>query len=205
MCHLASPVGQCDLDLVPVLQEPLDLASLRVEVALRDLRPVLHLLDGDVACLAPGFLGLLRSLVLVLAVVHDPADRRVGLRRDLDQVEVCLTGDRQGLRQRFDADLLAIRTDQPHLTGADAVVDPGFVVRRRSYRRSLLIDAQNLRTHVCWTFTTSHPGRKTTTRTPGKPTSASGLDRCDRPTRAHGARADEPVAGWGPAREPRFP
>ena len=43
-----------------------------------DLEPVLHLLDGDVGRLAARLLGLLRGFVLELAVVHDPADRRVG-------------------------------------------------------------------------------------------------------------------------------
>src|SRR5690606_4542369 len=71
--HLAAPEGQGDLHLVALGQELLDLAGLGVEVAAADLGAVLHLLDADVARLAAGLLGLLRRLVLVLAIVHDTA------------------------------------------------------------------------------------------------------------------------------------
>jgi hypothetical protein len=64
------------------------------------------------------------------------------LSRDLHQVEIELTGPAQGLWQGLDPDLLTIRADETYLSGADAVVDPGLVVGRRSYRRSLLMDAQ---------------------------------------------------------------
>src|SRR4029450_10909761 len=105
--------------------------------------------------------------VLVLAVIHDPADGRIRLGSDLDQVEIGFSGNGQGLGQGKNADLLAIRTDQPHLASADAVVDPGFVVGRRSYRRSLLIDAQTPPSHVFRGLVGLAPGPKTTTRTPG--------------------------------------
>ena len=174
------------LTLWPSSQEPLDLAGLRVEVALRDLGPVLHLLDGDVAGLAPGLLGLLGRLVLVLAVIHDPADGRVRLSRHLDQVEVCRSGDGKGLGQGLDADLLTVRTDEPHLAGANAIVDPGLVVRRRSYRRSLLIDAQT--PPYAWFLRSGQPGGrppKTTNGRRGKPTSATGRARATDRTRTH--------------------
>ncbi len=142
---LAPSERQGHLHLVALSEEVLHLAGLGVEVTPSDLRPVLHLLDRDVGRLAAGFLGLLRRFVLVLAVVHDPTDRRVRLRCHLDQVEVELAGYRQRLRKGLDPDLLAARRDEPHLAGADAVVDSGFVVcRRRGYCRSLLIDAQIL-------------------------------------------------------------
>ena len=138
--HLPAPEHDRDLDLVALAEELLDLAGLGVEVAGADLGPVLHLLDRDVGALAAGLLGLLRRLVLVLAVVHDPADRRVGLVGHLDEVEVQLTGDGECLGQRLDADLRAVGSDQADLTGSDAIVDPGLVVaRRRSYGRSLLM------------------------------------------------------------------
>jgi hypothetical protein len=73
---------------VTLTEELLDLAGLGVEVALSDLRSVLHLLDRDAAALAPRLLGPLGFLVLELAVVEDLADRRVGVRRNLDEVEV---------------------------------------------------------------------------------------------------------------------
>ena len=121
-------------------EELLDLAGLGVEVAPADLRAVLHLLDGDVGGLAARLLRLLGRLVLVLAVVHDPADRRVRLGGDLDEVEIELPGDGERFGQRLDADLLPVVPHQSDLSGPDAIVDPGLVVgRRRGYRRILFM------------------------------------------------------------------
>ena len=134
--HLAAPEHDRDLDLVALAQELLHLLGLGVEVARADLGPVLHLLDDDVGALLARLLGLLGRLVLVLAVVHDPADRGVGLVGHLDQVEVQVPGDGQGLGQGPDADLVSVGSHQADLAGADPVVDPGLVVGRRSYGRS---------------------------------------------------------------------
>ena len=137
--HLSTAEHDRDLDLVTLAEELLDLAGLRVEVAGADLGAVLHLLHGDVRGLLAGFLRPLGSLVLVLAVVHDPAHRRVGLVGHLDQVEVLLPGDRQRFGQWADAQLLSVGGDQADLTSPDALVVARLVVgRRRSYRRSLL-------------------------------------------------------------------
>jgi hypothetical protein len=46
--------------------------------------------------------------------------------RDLDEVEVGVLGELDGLADGDDADLLAVRADQTHLGDADPVVDAGF-------------------------------------------------------------------------------
>ena len=127
MEDLAAAEHDGDLDLVTLLEELGHLPGLGVEVARSDLRAVLHLLDPYVDGLAPGLLGPLGLIELVLAEVHDAADRGVGPGGHLDQVEVEVTGDGQRLGQQFDAELLALGVDQAHLTGADAVVDAGIV------------------------------------------------------------------------------
>jgi hypothetical protein len=71
--------------------------------------------------------GLALLLVLVFRVIEDLADRRVGRRGDLDEVETTLAGDRQSFREGFYADLGAVRVDEPDLVGGDPVVDPGGV------------------------------------------------------------------------------
>src|SRR4029450_8044166 len=145
--------------------------------------------------------------VLVLAVIHDPADGRIRLGSDLDQVEIGFSGNGQGLGQGKNADLLAIRTDQPHLASADAVVDPGFVVGRRSYRRSLLIDAQTPPSHVFPGLVDLASGPKTTTRTPGsrRPLRADPLRPID--PDAHGPPMDRWPGGdlCGRSRSPEGP
>src|SRR3546814_11038186 len=88
---------------------------------------LLHLLDRSTRALATRFLGPLRSLVLVLPVVHDPAHGWVGLVRHLDQVEILAAGDGQGLGQGLAPDLLTVGTQEADPPGEDAVVDAGPV------------------------------------------------------------------------------
>src|SRR5204863_9770002 len=70
-------------------------------------------------------------LVLVLAEVHDPADRRVRGRRDLDQVEALLFRNRQSLRRRHDAELRPGVVDYSDFSHADTFVNANAVVSAR--------------------------------------------------------------------------
>ena len=130
--HFAASEHDRDLHLVSLVEEPQDLTGLGVEVALADLGAVLHLLDAHAGGLAPGLLGPLRRIEFELAVVHDAAHRRIGLGGHLDEVEIRLPGDRQRLREGFDAQLLAVGCHQAHLTGTDLVVDTRFAGGARS-------------------------------------------------------------------------
>jgi hypothetical protein len=66
-------------------------------------------------------------LVLVLAEVHDLADRRIGVGSDLDEIEPRLSRDLERFGQRLGSKLRAVGSDQADLTSADAVVDTGVV------------------------------------------------------------------------------
>ena len=52
---------------------------------------------------------------------------RVGVGRDLDQVELLFAGLGERFGQGADPELLALGTDEEHLAGSDAVVDPDLV------------------------------------------------------------------------------
>ena len=119
-------------------EELLHVPHLGVEVALADLRTELHFLDRHLDGLLARLLGLLALLVAELAVVHDPAHGRRCQRGDFDEVEVELTGQCEGLRERLDPELIAVRADEANLTGADAIVVPVLGLLRRCYGRSLL-------------------------------------------------------------------
>ena len=131
MGHLAAAEHDRHLDLVARLEEALDVALLGVVVVLRDLRPELDLPDVDLLLVLARGLLLLDLLVLVLRVVQDAADGRLGVGRDLDQVEVALLRLAQGLVGAHDPHLLAVLVDEPDLGNADALVDPGGVALRR--------------------------------------------------------------------------
>src|SRR4051795_7968029 len=130
MGHLAPAEHDRHLDLVARLQEALDMALLGVVVVLGDLRPELDLPDRDLLLvLARGLLAL-GLLVLVLRVVQHPAHGRLGVGRDLDEVEIPLLGVAERLGRLQDAHLLAVWSDETDLWHADALVDTGRVALR---------------------------------------------------------------------------
>ena len=101
---------------------------LEVVIVHVDLRPELDLLDLDHALVLLGLASALLLLVLVLAEVHDPADRRHRGRRDLDEVEALLLRDDQRLRRRHDAELLSGFVDHADLADPDALVGAHAIV-----------------------------------------------------------------------------
>ena len=97
---LAAAVAQRDLALVAVFgDEAAQVAHLDRVVAFVGAGAELDFLDLDDLLLALGFGGLLLLLVLELAVVHQPAHRRVRRGCDLDQIDVQLAGHAQGLHR----------------------------------------------------------------------------------------------------------
>jgi hypothetical protein len=64
----------------------------------------------------------------VLAPVHDPADRRIRLSGDLDQVEVLLTSATERLSERDDPDLRPIGVDETDARDLDLGVDTALLL-----------------------------------------------------------------------------
>ncbi|GAA2073624.1 hypothetical protein GCM10009725_02480 [Aeromicrobium tamlense] len=88
-----------------------------------DLRAELHLLDDRVRLVASRLARLLGGFVLELSEVHEAADRGPGLRGDLDEIEIGLGGQAQGILDADDADLFTARSDETDLRYANALVD----------------------------------------------------------------------------------
>ena len=70
----------------------------------------------------PGLFLPLALLKPELPIVHQLADRGFGLGRDLDQVQILLLGDAQGLCGRHNAKLLTRGANQPDLLVADILI-----------------------------------------------------------------------------------
>jgi hypothetical protein len=94
------------LDLVALLEEPLDVALLRAVVVRVDLGADLDFLDDGLGLVLARLPGLERRLVLELAVVHQLADRGPRRRRDFDQVQVSFLGQPERVGDRHDPYLL---------------------------------------------------------------------------------------------------
>src|SRR5436190_21099074 len=84
--HLAPAEHDRDLHLVPRLEEARDMSLLRGVVVWIDLRAELDLFQPGARLLLARFLLADVSLVLELAVIHDPTHRWIGLRCYLNEV-----------------------------------------------------------------------------------------------------------------------
>ena len=122
--HLASAKLLGDLHLVPRHEELVcslhaDGDVVRVDLDGASQPNLLHFRGfGLGAC--P--LLLLGFLVAVLAVVHDSADRRTGMGRDLDEVQFRLLSESVCLLKFHDADLVVVFVDEPDRRDADLPV-----------------------------------------------------------------------------------
>ncbi|BBX22879.1 hypothetical protein MTER_22900 [Mycolicibacter terrae] len=88
-----------------------------------DLGAQLLFLDDGLLLVLARLALLLGRLVLVLAVVHDLANRRFGGRGYFDKVEIGIRGDAKRIFDAHDAYLLPSRADQTDLRYANALVD----------------------------------------------------------------------------------
>src|SRR5690349_8674476 len=136
MRHLPAAEENRRLHLVPFSQEALDVLLLELIVVLVDLRAEFDFLHLDDLLVLLGRPRALLLLVLVPPEIHDAAHRRVGGRRNLDEVEPLLARDRERLRGRHDPELRAVLVDHADLTDPDAFVDPRAVVAPRTAIKS---------------------------------------------------------------------
>ena len=132
--HLTAAEAQRDLHLVAFFEEALHRAHFHVVVMVVDHRPELDLLDLDDLLLFAGFGRLLLRLVLVLAVVQQLADRRGGIRGNLDQVKSGFLGFGQGNLDVGGSMVVTGLVDQLDFSDSDLLVDTRtvFLDGRRS-------------------------------------------------------------------------
>src|ERR1700731_2761714 len=123
---LTSAKHDGDLDLRSRLQEADYVALLGLVVVIVDFWSQLLFFDDGLLLVPAGFARLLRRLVFELAVVHDFADRRSGVRGNFDEVEIGVRGDAQCVLDAHYAYLLSPGADQSDFRSADALVDAGL-------------------------------------------------------------------------------
>ncbi len=71
-----------------------------------------------------GFALLLSALVDALAVIDDSTDRRLRVRRNLDEIQVAVLREAQRFERRHHADLLPGIVDDPDLFCPNGLIDP---------------------------------------------------------------------------------
>ena len=123
MRHLTAAKQDGDLNFVLVLQESDRLFDLETDIVLTCLGSQTNLFGlRRVGVLVR----LLFLVVLVLAVIHDPANWWSFIRRDFNEVEFF----RLSFRERFlswnDAQLFTVRRNDADGRDTDLVIDPGL-------------------------------------------------------------------------------
>ena len=121
VCQLAASEHDRHDDFVLVLQKTFCLIHLKINVVLACLGSQPNFLDFRLVdvCAMEFFL----LLVLELAEVHDPTDRRLLVRGHLDQVEASLASAIQRLFRRDDPELFTVAGDDPDRRDPDLLVD----------------------------------------------------------------------------------
>ena len=117
----------------PASQEADDVTLLGLVVVGVDLGSQLLFLDDGLLLVLARLARLLSRLVLELAVVHDLADRRSGVRGYFDEIEIGIRGDAECIFDAHDAYLLATGSDQSDFRYANALVDAGLSADGASY------------------------------------------------------------------------
>ena len=127
MCHLTAAEPDAHLELVTLLQELSSLVHLGVEVVGVDVQGKADLLEFNHFLVLLGFLFLFLHLEPVFTVIKNFAHRRLGLRRDLDEVKVLVDSHLQCVARAHNAHLRAICPDQADFFVADLLIDLQFV------------------------------------------------------------------------------
>jgi hypothetical protein len=123
---LATTEHDHDLDLVPTLQETLDVTEFGLVVMRVNLEAEAHLAQHGVGLVPAGFARLHVSLVLELSVVHQLGYGRTSVRRYLNEIEVRILGKPKRHRRSYNAHLLPTGADETNFGHSDAVIDARF-------------------------------------------------------------------------------
>ena len=119
-----------DADLVTVLQKPVGVIELGVEVVVSDNYGQLYLLRLGALLLFAGFLFFLDLVETEFAVVHDAAYGRIRLRGDEDEVQIFFVRELFGPVRADDAERLAVLVDEAYGRKFDIVVYKGVIFVR---------------------------------------------------------------------------
>ena len=108
MGHLAATEDNHNLDTVAVFKEAFDFADFNVKVVIRDFEANFHLFE--LGLFFAGFFAVfsffLHLLILVFTPVNNLDDRRIGVGRNLDEIDTLVSGKDLGVSATHDAELL---------------------------------------------------------------------------------------------------
>ena len=110
------------LDLVPLCEKPFRMPHFEVEIMSVGVRMEPQFLEQRHMLMLLLEFVFFRKLILELAKVDDLADRRVGVRDDLDKIGFALPRQTNGCSRTHDAELAAMLINDPYLGDTDFVI-----------------------------------------------------------------------------------
>ena len=124
--HLPTTETDGHLDLVAGLKEANNVPDLDLEIMNIGPGPHLDLLDLDYGLFFLGLLGPFALLIFKFSVIHHLADRRTGMRGNLNQIKAPLFSIGQSLLGIDDPNLLCGIADEPDLGNPYLTIDSYF-------------------------------------------------------------------------------
>ena len=123
MGHLATPKHNGHFGFMTILQKAADMLRFKLVVVLLSFWPQLDFFDADDLLLLLGLLKSFALLILVLAKIHDPAHRRLGIGSHLNQIQASLLSKLQRILCCENAELLTILIYNAHFTRPNQPID----------------------------------------------------------------------------------
>ncbi len=123
MRHLPASETDRYFDLISVLQKLFGLIEPDVEIVNTDTNAELQFFCFHNTLIFTGLFFTFGLLKPVFAVVHDTADRRIGLRSDLDEVKAFIQGDFLRVLNGHNAKLGTVLINEADFTVLDCLVD----------------------------------------------------------------------------------
>jgi len=108
-------------DPMSLFQKIDGVTHLRAIVMIGHIGVKLYFFDSGLALFCILFFFAL--FIFEFAVIHDPANRWIGSRRDFDQIQLPFAGSVQGFSSAHDTDLCPVEVDKPDFGYADFVID----------------------------------------------------------------------------------
>ena len=128
MRHFPATEADGELHLIFVLQELVRVAHFGLIVVVFDARAHLDLFEFDNLLALAGLVGLFLLLVFELAEVHDLADRRVYVRRHLNEVEAGVGGAVERVTGADNAEVVAFIIDEANIRHVNIAIGAELIL-----------------------------------------------------------------------------
>ena len=121
--HLASAKPDGGFHFVAILEPLAGMLHAVIVIVIVGAGPELHFLDRDRDLLLLGFVRFLFGLVLELAKIDDPANRRIGVRSNFYEVQPLVASGADGVAHVHHTQLLSFLADDPNFGHSNSFID----------------------------------------------------------------------------------